>query len=247
MWKLDYIESWVLKNWCFWTVMLEKTLESPLDCKKIQPVHPKGGQSLIFIERTDAKVETPKLWPRNSKSWLIGKDSDAGKDWRQEEKGTTEDEMFGGHHWLNGHVWVSSGSWWWTGRPGVLPSMGLQRVRHDWATELNRTFFKWRIPKWFFSEQIYDIRQFFFSSFAVSMHIRCFSPVQLFVTLWNIVHQTPLPMGFSRQEYWVGLPFPTPGDLPNPGIKPGSPALQAASLPSEPLLLCSWPLVCHYL
>ena len=96
-------KSWVLKNWCFWTVVLEKTLESPLDCKEIQPVHPKGDQSWVFIGRTDAKTETPILWPPDAKSWLIGKDPDAGRDWGQEEKGMTEDEMVGWHHWLNEH------------------------------------------------------------------------------------------------------------------------------------------------
>ena len=90
-------------NWCFWTVVLEKTLESPLDCKEIQPDHPKGDQSWIFIGRTDAEAEAPILWPPDAKNWLIWKDPDAGKDWRQEEKGTTEDEMAGWHHWLNGH------------------------------------------------------------------------------------------------------------------------------------------------
>ena len=102
MWELDYKESWVLKNWCFWTVVLEKTLESPLDCKEIQPVHPKGGQSWVFIGRTDVEAETPVLWPLDAKSWLIGKDPHAGKDWRQEKKGTTEDEMVGWHQWLDG-------------------------------------------------------------------------------------------------------------------------------------------------
>ena len=101
MWGFDLKESWALKNWCFWTVVLENTLESPLDCKEIQPVHPKGNQSWIFIGRTDAEAETPKLWPPDAKNWLIGKDSDAGKDWRQEEKGTTEDEMVGWHHKLD--------------------------------------------------------------------------------------------------------------------------------------------------
>ena len=102
MWELDYKESWVLKNWCFWTVMLEKTLESPLDCKDIQPVHSKGDQSWVFLGRNDAKAETPVLWPAHVKSWLIGKDSDAGRDWGQEEEGTTEDEMAGWHHRLDG-------------------------------------------------------------------------------------------------------------------------------------------------
>ena len=103
MWELDYKESWALKNWCFWTVVLEKTLESPLDCKEIQPVHPKGNQSRIFTGRTDAEVDAPILWAPDVKNWLIGKDLDAGKDWRQEEKGTTKDEMVGWHHQLDGH------------------------------------------------------------------------------------------------------------------------------------------------
>ena len=142
MWELDCEESLGPKNGCFWTVVLEKTLESPLDCKEIQPVHPKGDQSWVFIGRSNAEAETPVLWPPHAKSWLIGKDPDAGRDWGQEEKGTTEDEMAGWHPQIH-HlihqtwVWVNSGSWWWTGRPGVLQFMGSQRVGHDWATELN--------------------------------------------------------------------------------------------------------------
>ena len=205
MWELDHKESWVSKNWCFWTVVLDKTLESPLDSKEIQPVHPKGDQFWIFIGRTDA--EAPILCSPDAKNWLIRKDPDAGKDWRQKEKGTTEDEMVGWHHWLNGHgfgwtlgvgdgqgglaccgswgckesdtperlnwtelywcwerlkaggegddrgwdgwmasptqwtwVWASFRIWWWIGKPGVLQSMGLQRV---WATELNWTEGTW--------------------------------------------------------------------------------------------------------
>ena len=103
MWELDYKECWVLKNWCFWTVVLEKTLESPLDSKEIQPVHPKGNQSWIFTGKTDAEAVTLILWPPDAKNWLIGKDPDAGKDWGREEKGTTEDVMAGWHHQLNGH------------------------------------------------------------------------------------------------------------------------------------------------
>ena len=102
MWELDYKESWVPKNWCFWTVVLEKTLESPLDCKEIQPVHSEGDQSWIFIGRTEAEAEAPILWPPDVKNWLLGKDPDAGKDWRRKEKGTTEDEMVGWHHRLDG-------------------------------------------------------------------------------------------------------------------------------------------------
>ena len=102
MWELDYEESWAPKNWCFWTVVLEKTLASLLDCKEIQPVHPKGDQSWVFIGRTDVEAETPILWPPHAKSWVIGKDPDAGRDWGQEEKGMTEDEMAGWYHWLDG-------------------------------------------------------------------------------------------------------------------------------------------------
>ena len=115
MWKLACKESWAPKNWCFWTVVLEKTLESPLDCKKIQPVHPKEDQSWVFIGRTDVEAETLILWPPDAKNWLIWKDPDAGKEWRR-EKGTTEDEMAGWHHWLDGHEveWtpgVDDGQW----------------------------------------------------------------------------------------------------------------------------------------
>ena len=125
MWELDYKESWAPKNWCFWTVALEKTLESPLDCKEIQPVHPEGDQSWVFIGRTDAEAETPVLWPPHAKSWLIGKDSDAGRDWGQEEKGTTEDEMAGWHHWLNGHEFEET--------PGVGDGQGSLACCGSWG------------------------------------------------------------------------------------------------------------------
>ena len=116
MWELDYEESWAPKNWCFWSMVLEKTFESPLDCKEIQPVYLKGDQSWVFIGRTDAKAETPIVWPPHAKSWLIGKDPDAGRDWGQEENGTTEDERAGWHHRLNGHEFE------WT--PGVGDGQG---------------------------------------------------------------------------------------------------------------------------
>ena len=102
-WTVKKEESWVPKNWCFWTEVLEKALESPLDCKEIHPIHPKGNQSWVFIGRIDAEAETPIFWPPDMKSWLIWKDPDTGKDWGQEEKVTTEDEMVGWHHWCNGH------------------------------------------------------------------------------------------------------------------------------------------------
>ena len=141
MWELDYKESWALKNWCFGTVVLEKTLDSPLDCKEIQPVHPKGDESWVFIGGTDVEAETPILWPPGAKSWLIWKDPDAGKDWERLKVGGEGDDR-GWDGWIAPStwwmwVWASSGSWWWTGRPGVLQSMGLQRVGHGWATELN--------------------------------------------------------------------------------------------------------------
>ena len=125
MWELDYKESWAQKNWCSWTVVLEKTLESPLDCKEIQPVHPKGDQSWVFIGRTDADSETPILCPPDSKNWLIWKDPDAGKDWRQEEKGKTEDEMVGSHHWHNGHEFEQA--------PGVGDGQGSLSCCSPWG------------------------------------------------------------------------------------------------------------------
>ena len=137
MWELDHKEIWAERNWCFGTVVLEKTLESPLDYKEIQPVHPKGNQSWIFIGRADAEAETAILWPPDAKNWLSGKDPDAG---RLRAGGEGDDRGWDG--WMASPtqwtwVWVSSGSWWWTGKPGVLQSMGSQRVRHDWVTELN--------------------------------------------------------------------------------------------------------------
>ena len=138
MWELDHKENWVPKNWCFWTVVLERTL-SPLNCK-IKPVNPKGNQSWIFIGRIDVEVEAPICCPPDVKNWLLGQDPDAGKDWRQ-ETGMTENEMFGWHNWLDGHESASSRSWWWIGKPGALQSVGLQRVRHDWATELHCMLF----------------------------------------------------------------------------------------------------------
>ena len=131
MWELDCEEGWVLKNWCFWTVVLEKTLESPLDCKEIQLVHSKGDQSWVFIGRTDAEAETPILWPPHAKSWFIGKVSDAGRDWEQEEKEMTEDEMAGWHHWLDGHEFG------WT--PGVGDGQGGLTCCDSWSCKESAT------------------------------------------------------------------------------------------------------------
>ena len=145
MWELDYKEGWAQKDWCFWTVVLEKTLESTLDCKEIQPVHSEGDQPWIFIERIDAEAETPILWPPDVKSWFLWKDPEAGKDWRQEEKWTTEDEMVGWHHWLNGHEFG------WTlragdGQGGLACCDSWGRKESDMTEQLNWTelMVKWK-------------------------------------------------------------------------------------------------------
>ena len=164
----------MLKNWCFWTAVLEKTFESPLDCKEIHPVHPKGNQFWVFIRRTDAEAETPILWPPDGKNWLIEKNPDAGKDWRWEEEGTAENEMVGWHHWLNGHEFVST--------LGVGDGQGGLACCSPWVTK------NWsRLSDW---------------------------------TDWLIwdCHLPDSSVGFSRQEYWSGLPFPSL-DIPNPGIE----------------------------
>ena len=141
LWTLEY--TYLLSDFIFFGYILRRgiagsySLESPLDCKEIQPVHPKGHQSWMFVEKTDAESETPILWPPDAKNWLVWKDPDAGKDWRLEEKGTTEDKVVGmasPAQWT--WVWVNSWSWWWTGRPGILQSMVSQRVGQDWATKL---------------------------------------------------------------------------------------------------------------
>ena len=139
MWELDRKQAWAPKNWCFWAVVLEKTLESPLDYKEIQPVHSKGNQSGTLIGRTDAEAGAPILWPPDVNSWLTGKDPDAGKDWRREEKGTTGGEMVGWHHRLNGHESEQTAAD--SEGQGGLACYSLWRceVRHDWATELNWT------------------------------------------------------------------------------------------------------------
>ena len=135
MWELDCEESWALKNWCFWIVVLEKTLESPLNCKEIQPVHPKRDQSWVFFGKNDAKAETPILWPPRAKSWLIGKDSNAGRDWGQEEKGTTENAMAGWHHELDGHEFQ------WT--PGVGDGQGGLACCNTWVAKSQTQLSDW--------------------------------------------------------------------------------------------------------
>ena len=213
MWELDCEESLTPKNWCFWTVVLEKTLESPLDCKEIQPVHPKGNQSWVFIGRADVEAETLKYFEAENTLATRCKELTHWKRpwcWGRLMAGGEGDDRWDG--WMATPtqwtwVWVDSGSWWWTGRPGMLRFMESQRVRHNWAAELNWS--KYQSLSW----------------------------VQLFETPWTTAYQAPLSMRFSmrfsRQGYWSESPFPSPGDLPNPGIEPRSPELQADSLPTE--------------
>ena len=172
IWKLDYKESWVPKNWCFWTVVLEKTLGSPLDCKEIQPVHPKWDQSWVLIGQTDVEAETPVLWPSDAKSWLIWKDPDAGKDWGQETKGTTECEMLGWHHWLNRHEfeWTPGGV---DGQGGLACCSPWGRKELDMTEQLN-----W-LTNWFFC---YPEQQ---NSGIV--HKKWFSTSGHFIILWNFI------------------------------------------------------------
>ena len=145
MWELDYKESWVPKNWCFWAVVLEKTLDSPLDRKDIKPINPKGNQSQIFIGRADAEVQAPILWPPDAKNWLIGKDPDAEKDWRQ-EKGTTEDEMVGWHHRLNGHEFEQA--------LGVGDGQGSLACCSPWVAKSRPRLSNWTEPNWALKRRI---------------------------------------------------------------------------------------------
>ena len=158
LWELYCKEGWAPKNWCVWTVVLEKTVESPLDCKEIQPVHSEGDQSWGFFGRNDAKAEAPGLWPPHVKSWLIGKDSDAGRDWGQKEKGTTEDEMAGWHHWFDGREseWTPGDG---DGQGGLACCDSWGRKESDTTEQLNWTeniialpsillAFSWYITLW---------------------------------------------------------------------------------------------------
>ena len=219
MWELDCEEGWVPKNWCFWTVVLEKTLESPLDCKEIQQVHSEGDQ--------------PFLWKEWCWSWNSSTLATSCKElthwkrlWCWEGLGARgEGNDRGWDGWmasLTRWTWVlvNSGSWWWTGRPGVLWFMGSQRVGHDWATELTWFLLSGRLHhRW----ENRKIRKKVLVAQLCPTHC---DPM-------TVAHQAPPFMEFSRQEHWSGLPFPSPGHLPNPGIEPRSPILQAGSLPSE--------------
>ena len=180
MWELDCEEGWVPKNWCFWTAVLEKTLESPLNCKEIQPVHSEGDQPSVFFGRNDAKAETPVFWPPHVKSWLIGKDSDTGRDWGQEAKGTTEDEMAGWHHWLDGcesewTPWVGDGQ----GALACCDSWGRKEMdvteRLNW-TELNglgkrwiENYWSWMMGTWRSSLLLFSLLLYDCTGFSINL------------------------------------------------------------------------------
>jgi len=195
MWELDYKESWALKNWCFWTVVLKKTLESPLDCKEIQPVHSEGDQPWDFFGRTDAKAETPVLWPPHAKSWLIGKDSDAERDWGQEEKGMAEDEMAGWHLWLDGREseWTPGAG---DGQGGLACCDSCGRKELDTTERLNWTELNCCVPvtmnntkytRWVIYNSYWIIkdpqlrRQTFFLKATIFWALRCLATWFLFV------------------------------------------------------------------
>ena len=237
MWDLDYKESWAPKNWCFWSVVLEKTLESPLYCKDIQPVHLKGDQSWVFIGRTDIEAETPILRPPDAKSWLIWKDPDAGKDWGQEEKGTTEDEMVGWHHWLSGHgfrwtPWVGDGqgglaccsSWGhkesdmteWLNWTELYVQYLVNINLHMWKKTVNFKaighFYKFKV--WNHNNMIYG---------------KSLESCQLSVTPWTVAHQAPLSMAIlqARILKWFAMPFSRGSSLPR------DPALAGGFFPTS--------------
>ena len=228
MWNLYHKEYWALKNWCSQTVVLEKTLEKPLDNKEIKQVNLKGNWPWILLGRTNAEAKMSVFWSSNVNNWLIGKVPDAGKDWGQKEKRASEDEMAGWHHWCNGHEpgktlgdgeeqrSLACCSPWGHRESDITGLLNNNndnlRKRWQWCPMGKGEYFKYIVKK---------------------VKVKSLSCVQLFAIPWTVAHQAPLSIGFSRQEYWSGLPFPSPGDLPNPGIKPRAPALQADALTSD--------------
>ena len=226
MWELDHKEGWAPKNWCFGTVVLEKTLESPLDCKEVQPVHPKGDQSSIFIGRTDAEAEAPILWPPDGKSRLIRKDLDAGKGWGQEENGLREDEMVGWHQQLNGHEFEQArgdgegrGSLVCCSLCAVLflVAQSCLTLCNPLGCSPPGSSVHGDSPGRNTGVGCYSLLQIIFPTKGLNPGL---------LGLYGLSHQ-----GSPRILEWVA--FLSPGDLSNPGIKPGSPALQVDSLPAE--------------
>ena len=214
MWELDCEEGWAPKNWCFWTVVLEKTPVSPLDCKEIQPVHSEGDQLWVFFGGNNAKAETPVLWPPHAKSWLIGKDSDAGRDWGQEEKGTTEGEMAGWHHWLNGH---ESG---WTRVVG--DGQGGLACCNSWGRKESDTT-EWLI----WSDDLISAPFLF-----LEKKLTYFWLHQVLVAgTWILLLRQ---MGLVVTEYGLSCPVACGILVPGTGIEPTSPALETG-------LLTIWP------
>ena len=221
MWELDCEEGWVLKNWCFWIVVLEKTLESPLDCKEIQPVHSKGDQSWVFFGRNDAKAETPVLWPPHAKSWLIGKDSDAGRDWGWEEKWMTEDEMAGWHHWLDGQEfeWILGAG---DGQGGLVCCnswVAKSRTRlSDW-TELNSVRSAWWVLREYVEFQscssslciisclLFSYLQFHSTSNLVS--VLFFSQNWFWILNFGFFYLSPGKPSLLTSPVWCGSRLPT--------------------------------------
>ena len=207
MWELDHKEGWGPKNWCFWTVGVEKTLKSPLDSKVIKPVSPKGNQPWIFIGRTDAETECPVLWPPDLKSQLIGKDPDAGKDWGQDEKGVTEDEMVGWHHWLNGHEFKQTlGDGEGQGSLAGCSPWSC-RVRPNWATEQQQWLMAVNIFSWVYWPFVYLLWRNIYSSLLPFFKVDCLFWLSRKNSLYILepyhIHASPISWVVSSLSYIV--------------------------------------------
>ena len=205
MWEIDHKEGWAPKTWCFRTVLLEKTLESPLDFKGIQPVNPKGDQSWTLIQRTDAEAEAPILWPPDAKSWCIGKDPYSGKDWGQEEQGATKGEMVEWHHQLNGHDFEQTPG----DSEGMLQSMGLQRLRHNWVTE--QTTITIRLIESVMNPKLHIFFFFFFSrSLASKQKIK--QPGKITSCYWQL-RDIHVASYYCWRRKWQPTPLILPGEF----------------------------------
>ena len=211
MWELNHKQGWVSKNWCFWTAVLEKTLESPLDCKEIKSVSPKGNQSWISIGRMDAEVDAPILFPPDERSRLIRKDPDAGKDWRQEEKGMTEDEMVGWYHQFHGHKFeqaLGDGE----GQGSLVCAAAAKSLQSclTLCDPIDGSRLGSPVPGILQARTLEWVAISFSSAWKWKVKMKSLSRVQLFSTPWTAAYQAPPSIGFSRQEYWSGVPLPSP-------------------------------------